>query len=229
MSATALSAEGPRTGCFGKLPGRGDFLRRDLDGGFVARWDGWLAGALAAGREALGPDWTELYLTAPVWCFLIGRQAAGGAAVAGVLCPSADRVGRLYPLTVAAPLAEGAAPGARPWADWFERAVESTVAAVEERLDPQAFFERLSGFGLPRLPDGGAGVRLDPAAPLDPAALAPALVGGDAGLWWSAGSESLYPATLIVPGALPAPAAFAALIDGDWAGHGWTLAGEGAR
>ena len=34
-------------GLFGKLPARGDFVRRNLPASFVAAWDSWLAGVLA--------------------------------------------------------------------------------------------------------------------------------------------------------------------------------------
>ena len=75
MPAASVSAG---AGCFGKLPGRGDFLRRDLDGVLVERLDAWLAEALSVSREALGRDWQELYLTAPVWRFLLGAGRRTG-------------------------------------------------------------------------------------------------------------------------------------------------------
>lgn len=217
MPPKAVSAA---AGCFGKLPGRGDFLRRGLDGAWVERLDGWLAPALSASRAALGAEWQELYLTAPVWSFVVGAGAAGGHARAGVLCPSADRVGRCYPLVISAPFAAG--PDAPDAATWFARAEAAAIAAVEERLSPEAFLERLDEIGAP-CPEHAADRVMTGA--LQPLALAPAVAGGGCGLWWSAGSHRVAPAVLLCAHGFPEPGHVAAMLDGAWGDHGWADAG----
>ena len=49
-------------GLFGKLPSRGDFVRRRVADAFVDAWDAWLRECLAASREALGDRWLDIYL-----------------------------------------------------------------------------------------------------------------------------------------------------------------------
>jgi type VI secretion system protein ImpM len=91
-----------RAGLYGKLPAHGDFVRRGLPESFVAPWDAWLQQGMAAARAALGEDFSESWQAAPTWHFRLPAGACGPDAVAGVLLPSEDLVGRLFPLTLAA-------------------------------------------------------------------------------------------------------------------------------
>ena len=88
-------------GFYGKLPMVGDFVSRRLPNDFISSWDSWLQSAIAASREELGDDWLKNYLTSPIWRFLLSPGLCGNQAVAGIMMPSVDRVGRYYPLTVA--------------------------------------------------------------------------------------------------------------------------------
>ncbi|MFW8696321.1 type VI secretion system-associated protein TagF, partial [Mesorhizobium japonicum] len=67
-------------------------------------WDLWLQAGLRHSRELLRERWLETYLNSPIWHFSLGAEVCGRAAMAGVLMPSVDRVGRYFPLTLAAPL-----------------------------------------------------------------------------------------------------------------------------
>lgn len=98
-------------GWYGKLPTAGDFLSRRLPGSFVQTWDHWLQRGLAQGRDRFGPQWQELYLTFPVWRFLLPPGAVDGQAWCGTLLPSIDRVGRCFPLTICRPLESHQRPG----------------------------------------------------------------------------------------------------------------------
>ncbi len=89
-------------GAFGKIPSLGDFFRLDLPRGFVEPWDAWLQAALLRARESLGEAWNGRYMSAPIWRFSLPAGQAGPQAISGVLMASVDRVGRQYPLTLAA-------------------------------------------------------------------------------------------------------------------------------
>ena len=55
----------------------------------------------------------------------------------------------------------------------------------------------------------------------DLGAFAPAIPGAASRtMWWTTGATNIAPVLLNAEG-LPAPEGFAALIDGDWVGHGW--------
>ena len=113
-----------RVGFFGKVPTRGDFVQRALPASFIAPWDRWLQAGIAGSQEILGDDWLDIYLTSPVWRFALSAELAGDLAVAGVLIPSVDGVGRYFPFTLACVLrrrAHAARRSARR-GGWYERA-----------------------------------------------------------------------------------------------------------
>ncbi|MGX8009528.1 type VI secretion system-associated protein TagF [Mesorhizobium sp. ORM8.1] len=85
-------------GLYGKMPATGDFVTRRLPGDFVRVWDRWLAQNIVPmfGLEAW-PQSTALR-------FLAGPGFFGASA--GIVLQSADRVGRQFPLSVVARLAE---------------------------------------------------------------------------------------------------------------------------
>jgi type VI secretion system protein ImpM len=94
-------------GWYGKLPTLGDFASRRLDPDFIEPWDVWLGEGLAAQRETLGEDWLDAYLSSPSWRFVLMPGVLSpqqNQAMAGVLMPSVDRVGRYFPLTLATPM-----------------------------------------------------------------------------------------------------------------------------
>ncbi len=103
-------ANNAEVGYFGKLPQRGDFVSSGLGRDFLDIWDQWLQDAIACSRDQLGDAWLDIYLTSPIWRFLLCDGICGGSAWAGVLIPSVDKVGRYYPLTIAAPLPAGSNP-----------------------------------------------------------------------------------------------------------------------
>lgn len=137
MSATLLSPAAPdqTVGWYGKLPSLGDFTSSRLPQSFVTPWDAWLAQSLASSRATLGERWQDAYLSSPVWRFALAAQTCGPTAWAGVLMPSVDRVGRYFPLTVAAPVEPhpGAVSAILSARDWFD-AIEAVALAT---LDTQ--------------------------------------------------------------------------------------------
>jgi type VI secretion system protein ImpM len=169
-----------------------------LPRGFVDVWDGWMQQVLAASRTTLGEDWLAAWLEAPVWRFALSPNLCGPDAVVGLWMPSVDRVGRHYPLTIAAVL-PGGDPSMmmRDGSGFLDAAERAGIAAVEADLAPEVLAADLS-----------AAFAEAPAAP--DAELSPCPSGG--ALWWSAGAPRLPPTTFSCAG-LPDTATFAAMLD----------------
>ncbi|MEM8577373.1 MAG: type VI secretion system-associated protein TagF [Pseudomonadota bacterium] len=135
-------------GAYGKIPALGDFFRLDLPGSFTKAWDTWLQETLLQTRQALADRWDDTYLTAPIWRFTLAPGLAGPSGMMGVLMASVDRVGRQFPLTLAAP-------------------VEGSVAALHMANTP--LFAHLEDVALSMLDEGASKERLAEAlAPLHP-------------------------------------------------------------
>lgn len=99
-------------GFYGKLAGRGDFIHRGLTPAFIEAWDRWLAAGMAESQAELGGAWLDAYLISPLWRFSIAPGLLVPEAVAGVMMPSIDRVGRYFPLTIAVALEPSCNSGA---------------------------------------------------------------------------------------------------------------------
>jgi type VI secretion system protein ImpM len=140
-------ADATIAGWYGKLPSLGDFAARRLSDAFVTPWDAWLAQRVGETQAALGADWLALYLTCPVWRFFAMPGAIAPTLAScwtGVVMASVDRVGRHFPLTIAASLPSAPATGAEIAALWkWLSAIEAVaLAALDfdhtiERLDAQ--------------------------------------------------------------------------------------------
>jgi type VI secretion system protein ImpM len=187
-------------GFFGKIPSRGDFVRRALPASFVTPWDRWLQAGIAGSQETLGDDWLEVYLTSPVWRFALCAHLVGEAAAAGVLIPSVDAAGRYFPFTIASLLPAGPTPiEIRAQATWFDAAEGLAVAMLAEGADLDDLVSGVKALGSPELeppaPADGEGVRLADAEDL------PWMLGRVApphGLFWTHGSKLVQPSLLLV-------------------------------
>ncbi|WP_206077501.1 type VI secretion system-associated protein TagF [Massilia sp. HP4] len=170
-------------GVFGKLASQGDFVARRLSPDFVQGWDAWLQAGMLDGRARHGKAWLGRYLQAPVWRFALAPGVCGRAAMAGVLLPSVDRVGRYFPLTLAA----ACAPPATSNQAWFDRVADLAVCAMCGDLP-------LAGLDL-------ALMRLGP-APHGPAAAWPPDPAGMRGraVFWTEGEPGALPLLLLSAG-----------------------------
>lgn len=87
--------------CYGKLPLASDFITiGDVDGEFPVLRE-WLHGAFLSASGMLIEGWNEAYRVAPMWRFSASAGVFGKHAMIGLMSPSADRVGRLFPVIVA--------------------------------------------------------------------------------------------------------------------------------
>ena len=153
------------------------------------------ATAMAASQQRMGDAWLPAYLELPVWRFVLPGGMCGAGAVLGVLMPSVDRVGRYYPLTLAAVFPSG---GGAPQSDIAEPWLEACETAGRAALDEDATPDQVVNL-LPRLDAGGT------------------MEMPRCGVWWTAGGPRVAAMRLVLA-ALPDAAEFAAMLGG--VGHG---------
>ena len=135
-------------GFYGKLPAHGDFIDRGLPGEFIQFWDQWLQAGMAGSQTVLKEQWLDAYRNGPAWNFVLSPGICGDLTWTGVIVPSVDKVGRYFPLTIAAGVVEPVVPpyflvGGGEWHD----AVALLAKSAIERQDVNAnvFAEALSG------------------------------------------------------------------------------------
>ena len=248
MSSEALVGEDQRSlGFFGKLPSRGDFVSRQLPRGFVEPWDTWLQGAIATSKDELGDKWLDYYLTWPIWHFVLGAGFCGQDQWCGVMMPSVDRVGRYFPITVAANVGVDVGLFTLLTANhsWFSAIDEVLLAVLEEdAITPDELGERVLAMGRPTAVSAGTrdlaaasvkepsdviNSRIDASETgLAASFLLDAVISRrlqSCSLWWSSGSDHVAGGLSIADG-LPASAGFVAMMDGNWESAGWRVAGH---
>ncbi len=207
-------------GFYGKLPSQGDFVSRRVTRDFVFYWDGWLQTVMAAGRASLGGQWQEVYLTSPIWRFVLSPGVCGEAAYAGIMMPSIDRVGRYFPLTVAAPLPAWRFPLSVAYVcrDWFELVEQQVLSVLEDEPPSLDEFDH----GVQRVPfptsrqapfsDDSSGPAFDGRGQQRSISVDGISVGGASchmleralqaefpnySVWWTEGSDSTAPSMLV--------------------------------
>ena len=127
-------------GFYGKMPATGDFVTRRLPGDFVRAWDRWLAQHLV---PLMG---SEFWPSTTALRFLAGPASFGASA--GIILQSADRVGRQFPLTIVAQLAEAPVRLADAEA-WFSSIEEAAIAAQRGELTPDELDAALDALPVP--------------------------------------------------------------------------------
>jgi len=211
-------------GIFGKLPGHGDFIQRQLPGSFVSVWDEWLQRAVHGSREIMGDEWLDYYLTSPVWRFVHGKGVIDESAWAGILVPSVDSVGRYFPLTIAAPLppAIDAFAFMSKEKDWFQGLSELAVSALQNMLHADRLFEAFAqvpeGAGSAVLPRSQSSFFVSSGDSSGIESSYAGLLGQVCGksfasysLWWCEGSQHLAPTSLLCP-SLPSPEFYCSML-----------------
>jgi type VI secretion system protein ImpM len=202
-------------GFYGKIASRGDFVGRDLPQTFIQPWDAWLAAGMLASQQQLGAAWLDAYLVSPLWRFVLASDVCGPHAVAGVLMPSIDRVGRYFPLTLAVTLEDGQGlTGLVGGADhWFEQAEQALLDTLEPDATFEAFEAGLRLLGRPTTTPSGAvsefaGLqRFSATTPEARLAAMAEQACAHASLWWGRGSQSIAPGLLRCQG-LPVATGF---------------------
>lgn len=233
-------------GFYGKLPGYGDFIERNLPRPFIDQWDPWLQRCVQISQQMLGEHWLDCYLTAPIWRFALSPGCIDSSAWLGLLIPSVDRVGRYFPLTLTQPIPAGhsllTALGMN--APWFSQLESIALACLNESPTIEAVVDVLQQMGDPDLhswksspqnpgnqfsvlanvstdmPVGNGDMSLR-----QPLLLAEALLRQRApsfSLWNCLGSDS-SPNTLLSCEGMPTPPSFSALLTGQWQEYQWNV------
>ena len=132
---------------FGKIHAHGDFVSRGLAPEMHEAFDLWLSAELARARARFA-DFDTRYQTAAPWFFVDCDPA--GAWSGGALCPSVDKVGRRFPILVAAPAADAGSAQAVA-----RETLELVFAALGEGWEASQLSDRLSAIA-PAASGGGA-------------------------------------------------------------------------
>lgn len=137
-------------GFYGKLPVVGDFISRRLPAQFIQVWDAWIQSSFSASRQQLGEKWLDVYLTSPIWRFIVSPGDQMKTGLAGLLMPSVDKVGRYFPLTLAA-IIDKIDPSPRLFvyaADWFDALEQLALSALESDMGLEAFDREVQNLPL---------------------------------------------------------------------------------
>lgn len=225
-------------GLFGKLPAHGDFIYRDLPSHFINAWDAWLQGYVASSQQQLAESWLDVYLTSPIWRFVLSDGVIDGQAWAGIVLPSVDRVGRYFPFSIVTRLP----PAANPFLviqlySWFDEIEQLALSALSGHIQLEDLVQAINRklLELPPsiqrnpLPEEHAGmlVEFTSESPGLEAAYAHLLDSqcrqnfSNYSVWSTAlGSERINPGLFFTRG-LPNFRSAAALLDGQWTQWGW--------
>ncbi|RWX81504.1 type VI secretion system-associated protein TagF [Neorhizobium lilium] len=135
-----------RLGFFGKLRTHGDFVSIGMGRSLQTFLDAWLQAGLQAVQRDGGSDWERQFRAMPSWRFVVGRALWGPATIAGIIVPSLDRVGRSFPLVLAAQLHDFAGHPRRIRQDetWFTAAEAIAETCLRKDFDIDNFTSRLS-------------------------------------------------------------------------------------
>ena len=179
---------------YGKLPGAGDFISRRMPYGLQQFWDGWLAVGMESLKERRPVSGWAVWGSMPKWAFLLPSQPGVPIAQLGVLAPSCDRVGRVFPFVATTAIVADNAAHVLPRAAAISlawsvviadaQAARSMVETVDAKLG-EALIATLAGEApVPdsevTLPQGVSPASLpwpDLAAQFD--------IGGSESYWWS--------------------------------------------
>lgn len=207
-----ISADLDRIGFFGKLPTHGDFVSSGLGPQFQTVLDTWLQSGMEAGEAAAEADWERSFRSMPPWRFVVERGIWGETTVTGIIAPSLDRVGRSFPLVIAAHIRGFKDDPQRFYFDhaWFT-AAEGIAETISKRdFDISRFTDSLRRLRspIPIRPDDGDDLRRNL---------------GRSVLWWRIDAGDRQAKGFRTTGA-PTPEDFARLVR-----EGTAIAGENSQ
>lgn len=228
-------------GLYGKLPAYGDFILRNLNASFINPWDEWLQHFISASQEQIGDNWLNIYLTSPIWHFVLSPGVIDNNMWAGVVMPSVDRVGRYFPISVVKGFSASVSPinFLLKQKNWFNQCESYCLTALDGRIDADELMASVESvetttheifqptydlgetgtmvFGLPT--DESVAIN-DPLPYMLNAALTTGL--SSFSLWQTTGSELISPVVFSCQG-LPPIGGVASMLDGQWQQRNWKV------
>jgi len=232
-----------QTGLYGKLPAYGDFIFRNLHSGFINPWDEWLQHFISGSQEQIGEDWLNIYLTSPIWRFILSPGVIDNNVWAGLMMPSVDRVGRYFPISIVKPFTANTCPVhfMMQQTEWFDAIEDQCLMALDGSIDADELIQAVSDIDIspqelyqPSFNLGEMGPMLFPldygegATPAVnhalPYILNAALSSGlsSFSLWQTAGSELIAPMMFSCQG-LPPIGGLGSMLDGQWQQRDWKI------
>jgi type VI secretion system protein ImpM len=137
-------------GFYGKLPGAGDFVRRRLPSTFIDSWDRHFQRAIETGRRELGGVWNDAWWQGQAWRFMLPAQVCGNDAWTGLIGPATDRLGRAFPMVLAARCTAGDVSGVLGNAAWFDALERVYASAQREAVSVETFDARVAALPDPQ-------------------------------------------------------------------------------
>lgn len=222
-------------GYYGKVPARGDFIQANLPPDFITSWNEWLQAVTAVSREQQDERWLELYLTSPIWHFVLPSHVCGESAMVGTLMPSVDQVGRHFYFTIAKAVSSNQPIIYWQEKDWSVQAEEKILKVLDDDTDVVKWAEGLASvdwLSEIKAPSalnnhGQQSQQLVLTSP-EPEPLSEVQLLHHQlrrnfdryCVWWTAGSDHVPETTLVTDG-LPLVSQFSAMLDGQWEQWGW--------
>jgi type VI secretion system protein ImpM len=137
------------TGCLGKLPLHGDFIRFNAGSPEVNELDTWVQEGIYRGYETLDSSWDGRFDAAPTARFMYCSPRSRRI-LAGLFKPSVDKAGRRYPFmvyTIIEPNALGNDISYLPWAmDAFLLKATEQAAWSDSAIDLNTFLSSFNTF-----------------------------------------------------------------------------------
>lgn len=227
-------------GLYGKLPNYGDFIHRNLPAKFINVWDDWLQQFVSGSQTQMGEQWLDVYLTSPIWRFVLSAGIIDEQHWAGIVLPSVDQVGRYYPFSIAIPLPSSVNPFEfiSTNGQWFEQIEELALRALDGQINldelsemsehqkslfPMSYqktgqqlqgncSQQINFQFAEELPINAYAHLLDSLLTANRAAYS---------VWSTSGSEKISPCLVSTLG-MPLSSQIPAMMDGQWSHWGWT-------
>lgn len=225
-------------GVYGKLPMHGDFIHRNLPSTFISSWDEWLQLYIAGSKEKMGEEWLDIYLTSPIWRFVLSAGVIDVNHWAGIMLPSVDQVGRYYPFSIVMPVASNLNPleYISLHVEWFERLEDLALQALENEVLVDDLVDEINSIELKFSPGYAKTGQMMEANAVQinmefeeqlPMSVYPFMLDSilsksmnSYSVWTTRGSERISPCVFSVQG-LPSVSNIPAMMDGQWSYWGW--------